>query len=229
MADVDQTKQVPPQPGLRSYFDPVVGIAVLILISVFAMIGYSMLDNGNGLLGRMAESSFARGLITYLFAVVTIGTAVVLVVSALTNGVTDTDEKKFQRGKEILALLLGVFGTIVGFYFGTEISESRFRTEQGIFLTTLFLDKRVVAAGNTVTVSANVRDGIPPYRYGIAFGKDASVDFTNLVGSDGWIVTTLTAPDVGEEQTVLSLGVRDELGKSVIKTTGLRITSAAKE
>ena len=76
-----------------------------------------------GVLQSMSRTDYARGLITYLFAVVTIGTAVVLVVSALTTSADDQHEKRFQRGKEILSLLLGVFGTIVGFYFGAEIGK----------------------------------------------------------------------------------------------------------
>ena len=59
----------------------------------------------------MADPEIARGLITLLFAIVTIGTALVLVVSALISLDDSTSEKQFQHGKEMFSLLLGVFGT----------------------------------------------------------------------------------------------------------------------
>jgi hypothetical protein len=56
-------------------------IPILILLAIFFLIGAAIfkLDKGEVLLS-MSKVEFARGLITYLFAVVTIGTAVVLAV-----------------------------------------------------------------------------------------------------------------------------------------------------
>ena len=34
-------------------------------------------------------------------------------------------------GKDILAVLIGVFGTIIGFYFGSEIARDRRRRRRG--------------------------------------------------------------------------------------------------
>ena len=65
--------------------NPVVLIAVLILLSVFVLIGSAIFGIDRGVLTGMSRIDFARGLITYLFAIVTIGTAVVLVVSGLTG------------------------------------------------------------------------------------------------------------------------------------------------
>ena len=94
--------------------DPASLVSLLILLGVLFLLGMAILDLDKGrVLVGMGRAQFARGLITYLFAVVTIGTAVVLVLSA----VLGTDKEKFDRGKEVLGLLLGVFGTMVGFYF----------------------------------------------------------------------------------------------------------------
>src|SRR5215510_8659692 len=84
--------------------NPIPFTVLLILTSVLLLIGANVigLDSGK-VLTRMGEHEFARGLITYLFAVTTIGTAVVLLLSAL-MGKLVVDEA-FQRGKEILALL----------------------------------------------------------------------------------------------------------------------------
>ena len=102
--------------GIKAYLNPVTILAGGMLLAIVLLIGASTLGLDKGLvLSKMGQIEFARGLITYLFAVVTIGTAVVLVVSALTTEETPAHERRFERGKEILALLLGVFGTIVGF------------------------------------------------------------------------------------------------------------------
>jgi uncharacterized membrane protein len=85
----------------RQLVNPIVLIALMILFSIFALIGSAIFGWDKGVLTGMGRIDFARGLITYLFAVVTIGTAVVLVVSALTGTEDEVHEKRFQRGKEI--------------------------------------------------------------------------------------------------------------------------------
>jgi hypothetical protein len=68
--------------------------------------------------GNITDIAFARGLITLLFSVGTIAIAVVLTFAALFQ--TDADAKdRFARGKEVLTILIGILGTIVGFYFGS--------------------------------------------------------------------------------------------------------------
>src|SRR5215211_6478912 len=64
--------------------DPASLVSLSILIGVLFLLGMAILDLDKGrVLVGMGKAQFARGLITYLFAVVTIGTAVVLVLSAL--------------------------------------------------------------------------------------------------------------------------------------------------
>ena len=233
----DQSQPDPPENGkpetstsiLRSYSDPIVAITLLILIGVFALIGFSMFDKDGGLLGRMAEPSFARGLITYLFAAVTMGVAIVLVVSALNCGTSETDGKKFQRGKEVLSLLLGVFGTIIGFYFGSEFAEIRPTAAEGMFLARPLLSDSTVTAGKMFTITANVRGGTPPYRFGVAYGMDSRVEHAETVRDDGWIIKELAAPDSDRAKTVLlKLGVIDANGESELTATDLRVTPAIK-
>src|SRR5262245_23989488 len=107
---------------LASVLNPVVLIALLILAGTFVLILCAILGIDSGVLARMADATFARGLITYLFTVVTVGTSVVLIVYSLTT-TPPAEDRQFDRGKDVLSLLLGVFGTIVGFYFGSELKE----------------------------------------------------------------------------------------------------------
>src|SRR6478672_11671667 len=99
--------------AIKAFLNPIVAIAFAMVLAIILLIGATTLGLDKGLvLTRMSQAEFARGLITYLFAVVTIGTAVVLVVSALTSDETPANERRFERNKEILSLLLGVFSTI---------------------------------------------------------------------------------------------------------------------
>lgn len=76
--------------------------APLILLGVLFLLGMAILDLDKGrVLAGMGKAPFARGLITCLFAVVTIGTAVVLVLSAILG----VEKEKFDQGTERLASL----------------------------------------------------------------------------------------------------------------------------
>jgi hypothetical protein len=67
---------------------------------------------------QIAKTEFARGMITLLFGVGTIMIALVLTLTAiLQTGMTAED--RFKYGMQILTVLIGVFGTILGFYFGS--------------------------------------------------------------------------------------------------------------
>lgn len=187
--------------GLRTFLNPVVMIAVMILISIFVLIGAAIVGFDKGVLSGMSNIGFARGLITYLFAVVTIGTAVVLVVSALTGTESDAHEKRFQRGKEILSLLLGVFGTIVGFYFGSEIAQKAGAMGTALQLAPIHLNLQATIPGGEVSLQTYVSGGKPPYTYGVGFGGDA-IDPLERVESTGWIQKTVTVPKVSSEQAI---------------------------
>jgi hypothetical protein len=204
--------------------NPVVVIALLILFSVFVLIGAAIFGIDNGVLLGMAKAEFARGLITYLFAVVTIGTAVVLVVSALTTAATEENERKFQRGKEIMSLLLGVFGTIVGFYFGAEIKGTPAGEMANLSVTPILLSQDSVAGGEAVTITAAVSGGRPPYQYGIALGETSDIKYEQSVGKNGWIVTKISTPIVQNARVVtVKLGVRDTTGTTFVTSAGLAL------
>jgi hypothetical protein len=201
------------QPSFRALLNPVVLLALMLVGSVILLIAAAVLGYDKGVLGNMSRSEFARGLITYLFAVVTIGTAVVLVLSALLGAEGEIYEKRFQRGKEILALLLGVFGTIVGFYFGSAVSPSAER--MALQLSTLDVSPRVAAAGSRVTVRAVVSGGTLPNRFGVGFGDD-TVDAKETVAEGGWIVKEMLVRQFRPQETqVIRVIVQDASGQRV--------------
>ena len=189
--------------------NPVFLIVVLILVSIFFLILAAIRgwDKGSVLLS-MAKIEFARGLITYLFAVVTIGTAVVLLVFVLTTPETGQTDQRFEHGKEILSLLLGVFGAIVGFYFGSEVSRGK--EDRTIRIAPLKLTGIPAIAGKTITVSTVVSGGRAPWRYCVVFG-DAPAHPSEHADSTGWLVKDVVVPATDKEVTMrLRVVVRDE-------------------
>ena len=212
--------------ALKPLTNPVVLIAMLILISIFVLIGAAILGLDRGVLKSMAEFRFARGLITYLFAVVTIGTAVVLVVSVLTcpSEASEEMEKRFQRGKEVLSLLLGLFGTIVGFYFGSEIKGGEDVQSLGLRLTPPLLSQYRVISGQQLKITAAVSGGTPPYLFGATMNKDNDIKYNQSVDKNGWIMKELVAPKVPELKTLdVLIGVKDATGSTLTSSANLEI------
>ena len=196
--------------GVR-LLQPVPLTILFILFTVTALIGLAAagFDRGN-VLSRMATHEFARGLITYLFAVTTIGTSVVLVLAALMK---EINEEAYGRGKEILALLLGVFGTIVGFYFGSEAGAGPVDT---LAVTPPLVSASTVAPGDSVTVTASVSGGSPPYVFDIGTGSSFDPAPARPVGANGWVVTDVVVPaDTSESEVVITLVVQDADGRTV--------------
>jgi len=204
------------------FLNPVPLIALLNTIGVFALIGAAMLGIDHGVLKRMSDAEFARGLITYLFAVVTIGTAVVLVVYALTHA----DDARFQKGKEVLSLLLGVFGTIVGFYFGSELHNNN--DSEHLQFATPMLSSSSVQSGGSLKFTTYVKGGEAPYQYGFAFGDD-DINYNEYVEENGWIERTITVPTIKEGTKVINfrVGVKDNANTIFTKSLRIKVTKTA--
>lgn len=100
---------------------PYVGVTVLGLLGLglaLAIVGGVLMPHS--IVRELSDADLARGVITFIFAVGTIGIALLLSVGALVGKTGD----EFTKGKEVLAVLIGVFGTILGFYFGTSKAPS---------------------------------------------------------------------------------------------------------
>jgi hypothetical protein len=192
---------------------PITMTVMVLLIGVTLLVAANVIGWDRGrVLTHMGGREFARGLITYLFAVTTMGTAVVLVLAALMGEIGD---QAYQRGKEILALLLGVFGTIVGFYFGSESRTAATGANGGAPAAVLsvsppLLAETRVAAGGSVNLTALVSGGVPPYRFsaGVFPGPRAE----GVARNGGWIVVDVPAPAAMAGRQRLVLDVSDALG-----------------
>jgi len=191
--------------------DPASLVSLSILLGVLFLLGMAILDLDKGrVLVGMGKAPFARGLITYLFAIVTIGTAVVLVLSALLG----TDKEKFDRGKEVLGLLLGVFGTMVGFYFASELSSKD--ALGALVVSSALVTPQEVPTGGTVRLNAFIRGGTPPYRFATSLDGELPAEFNELARPDGWIVKDLPLQAAtGAGLHTVHLGVQDMAGEKM--------------
>jgi hypothetical protein len=186
------------------------------VLSIIALIAAAVGGVDAGVLRDMSRQEYARGLITFLFAVVTIGSALLLIVAGLLGTGDEVSERKFQRGKEVLSLLLGVFGTIVGYYFGsTHAGATSTLRVSGIEAL-----PSVTPAGDVVTARALVAGGSPPYRYVITLdggsGKEAQHVSENGVISERVTLPTQTLNKAHN----LHLAVEDAVGqKTETETT----------
>lgn len=96
-------------------------VSSLLAIAVLAFIFIATLVPN--FVDSLAEDTHARGLITFFFALVTVGISLILVVAVFTSSVENIKER-FDMGKDVLTAVIGVFGTIVGFYFGVAIADN---------------------------------------------------------------------------------------------------------
>ena len=133
----------------------------------------------------LSDTGFARGLITFIITVATIGLAFVLVFQSF----SESSEDSFRRAREVFAGLMGVLGTIVGFYFGSAEKPSA------------LLEIATLKAAEKQLVTY-VSGGVRPYQYSIT---STDKDFKVIDGSseDGWIVVfPEQAPKAGSKVTV---------------------------
>ncbi|MBI1853492.1 MAG: hypothetical protein HYR85_24405 [Planctomycetes bacterium] len=192
------------------------GVAGVILVGCILLLGAGALGIDRGVLEGMSRRDYARGVLTYLFAMVTIGTIIVLVLFALVSkGGTDADANKlqFDRGKEVLSLLLGVFGAVVGFYFASDGSAPPKDKSDPVRVSQLDISPRRPITGQRVTCRAVVYGGTKPYRFGLGLGSELVVP-NERVGDGGWIVKEKAVREFGDKEPhVVQLVVEDAKGE----------------
>jgi hypothetical protein len=210
---------------MDKFANPIVWLTFLITGSVILLIGAAVIGMDRGVLNSMGRAEFARGLITYLFAITTIGVAVAVTLFALTESGSEAKDIRFDRAKDVLSLLLGVFGTIVGFYFG---SESRSRTEsQQLQVSSIDLTPQLLEPNGILTVRAVVSGGTPPYRFACVQG-DEKVEPNEIVGLGGWIVKELQIKAVAlGGSPYVRLQVQDTGGRRAEQTAAVKLAPAA--
>lgn len=143
-----------------------------------------------------------RSMITFLIAMVTVGIALILVLATIVSN-SDDRKERFSQGKEILTALLGVLGTIVGFYFGTD-QESR---------DELIFDPVVITRGaDSLALRTEVHGGKLPYAYDVTFSPSTTAPVSGQTNGE---IHSSAEPTTGVPTTFL-IKVRDAEGNTGI-------------
>jgi hypothetical protein len=185
-----------------------------IFLSLFALAVFITLAVGmanSSFFSSLAQVDQARGLITFLVAIAAVSVILLTAVNIFwSNSNVPEFNAKFTAAKDLVTIVTGILGTILGFYFGSFNGERLF---------TLTVDLPVaysqVTAGAEFEVRASVKGGATPYHFDIlivdASGMPVSRPFDNKQ-TDGPISEKITVPadKAGKHSIVLLL--RDAKG-----------------
>jgi hypothetical protein len=171
----------------------------LLAIAVLGFLIYGIISDR--LLSSLSTIATSRGLITFLITVVTVTIALVLILSSIVSDSADR-ARRFQQGKDILVALIGVLGTIVGFYFGQSDDKVK-----GIAIAPVYVSTLPSDTGHTITLVTSASGGTAPYTYHIDFTPDVIADIEEQQSTTGLISAQVSAPAVTTD-TEVSFAIR---------------------
>lgn len=171
-------------------------IVVVLLVGII----YVLFRPSGTVIEGLPDAAYARGVITFIIAVATIAIALILTVTAVQRGQsTDKEEReaaagRFERGKQVLTILVGILGTIVGFYFGSGDDD---RADVRVLRPRFEVAKLV--EGHSAILSTAASGGSSPYSYTVMFD---GLDMEERAGetADGWISESFDLPEVSGDQ-----------------------------
>ncbi|MDJ1503597.1 carboxypeptidase-like regulatory domain-containing protein [Xanthocytophaga agilis] len=151
----------------------------------------------------LKDMSIARGVITYLVAVTTIAMAALLMLASILTGGKDLD-KRFALGKEILTLLIGILGTIIGFYYGSSTKDNAtaaIPASDSVRVQNIKVIPESPRAGTRFNLKMQVTGGKKPYLY--------SIDFKPAKSINGEITDKQSESGIIEETFMLDTNVKN--------------------
>jgi hypothetical protein len=174
--------------------------SAVIVVGFLWLLGWILWSGERPIVDQLPNQEFARGIVTLVFVLFTIGFAAIVLMHGLFFSDVDKEDRRFARGREILGLFIGIVGTIVGFYFGSADRPSAklevaVRAERS-------------AEGGPVAVTAHARGGTAPYRFEITVG-DAKLPGSPFTSQDGWLSKDFQADADVEEVTVDATDAKD--------------------
>lgn len=151
----------------------------------------------------LANTEQVRGLVTFFFVLATTGIIVLFSLGIFWLETNDDVTKRLAAAKDLLTIVIGVLGTIMGFYFGSATGEAA-------KMSISALSPPVVHVGETPTITGHISGGTKPYKYTVAFSdpNKALTDeqLKNLkfegTSTDGTVTIKMTPPPVTGPVTV---------------------------
>jgi len=218
-----------------TFFTVLTGLQYLFMAGlalVFALLLYKGF-NTPGL--DLSKTESARGMITFVVSVVTVAIALILVVgAAFMSGSKDLD-KRFAFGKEVFTVLVGVLGTVMGFYYGQAAATGGpggpgganppGQAAQTIQIAAAQVTPPRPKVGNEFTLTANITGGEKPYTYAITFSDPAAIVGNPVVNqqSDGTIshkFTVANDPALADKPIGFTIQVKDSKGTNILFDKG---------
>jgi len=191
----------PAEPGFWSRVLGSMGRLGPFLLAAFGLIVAAILTYGiffGNFLSLMAKPDQARGLITFLFSFSTI--AIFLLVAIATFWMDKSNlGDRFEKAKDLLTLMIGIFGTILGFYYGSLVGKAG-GGAQGMSLANVGVPNVLVTPGERTTVTATVLGGEAPVSYDLYLNdptgtvNTGGLQVKNKLANDGAIAEPVTIP-----------------------------------
>jgi PASTA domain/Putative Ig domain len=219
-SSVDLELSSGPEPDWTQYIQPT--LLGLLGLLILAGIIYAVIEPSGVILGRLREKDAARGLITFLIAVATVGIAIILAISTLVLSEGDAGDKRFDRGKQVLSVMIGVLGTIVGFYFGSETTSPKqgtpteqIQTSPPKITTTTLPDGAVNKPFPSTTLQTT---GLtPPLKWSVTPALPAGLTLDATTG------TISGTPTAAIQKTPFKFTVTDSSAPAVSSTVDLKL------
>jgi len=150
----------------------------------------------------------------------TVGIAIILAVSTIFSSSGDDEDKRFDKGKQVLSVLIGLLGTIVGFYFGssTEIKAApKSAGAQVLAIAPANISNLQPKKGEKFTISSFVSGGKAPYVYAITFDPPLLPAVKDAKSPDCVIRQEVAVPDIlaADAQVKYQISVTDSENKTV--------------
>jgi hypothetical protein len=151
-----------------------------VIVAVFAVIaaGVGIGLYNSRIFDQLKDSSYARGVITYLVTIATIGLIFIIVLQIMF--VKKESEEQVKGAREVLAILAGILGTIVGFYFGQTTDSTKPPRIEQLAISPITDGKE--------RITAFVNGGVIPYKYTLSFSDGAEPKEVTGESNNGIIV-----------------------------------------
>jgi hypothetical protein len=201
------------------------GLFALMGLVILGFLGYGIYSGGGKFLQSLQQTETARGLITFLVALATVLIAIILSLYAVIGSGFQEIKERFILGKEILTALIGVLGTILGFYFGSSTNleaTERAKLIEGrqieLQVAPLNISNEEPKKGETIEIATFVSGGKAPYTYSIEFEPPNILSgISDKKSKDGIIKEEIKISDAVQKDTDVNFTIKiaDSIGKTV--------------
>jgi hypothetical protein len=194
-----------------------------IFLSLFALAVFITLAVGltnSSFFSSLAQVDQARGLITFLVAIAAVAVILLTAINIFWAGNAEFNVR-FTAAKDLVTIVMGLLGTILGFYFGSFNQER---------LLALSLDSpanySVVTSGSKLDVRATAKSGTAPYRFDLlvvdAEGNSVARVAQDKPSENGTIREQVDAPTTtAAKKFSIILLVRDAKGLQTKETVDI--------